>query len=89
MDDFIKPEGNPEEAIGAFNQLQTVFSQYGFELKEGISNNNEATPAIPEDLKLISKTKQMEPNTEGLPAEVSKKMFKHTEEDFITSILII
>ena len=36
-------------------------------MKKGISNNDAVTEAIPEDLKSISNTKQVEvdPNTEG------------------------
>ena len=67
MEDFIKSVKTPEEAIEVFNQLQPLLSLYGFELKKWISNNDAVTKAIPEDLKLISHTKQveMEPNTEG------------------------
>ena len=56
---------NPEEAIEIFNQLQPLLSQHGVELKTWISNK--VTEAIPEDLKSISNTKQVEvePNTEG------------------------
>ena len=67
MDDFIKSVETPEEAIQVFNQLQPLLSQHGFELKKWISNNDEVTEAIPEDLKSISNTKQVEvePSTEG------------------------
>ena len=67
MDDFIKSVETPEEAIEVFNQLQPLLSQHGFELKKWISNNDEVTEAIPEDLKWISNTKQVEvePNAEG------------------------
>ena len=67
MDDFIKSLETPEEAIEVFNQLQPLLSQHGFELKKWISNNDEVTEAIPEDLKSISNTKQVEvePNAEG------------------------
>ena len=67
MDDFIKSVETPEEAIEVINQLQPLLSQHGFELKKWISNNDEVTEAIPEDLKSISNTKQVEvePNTEG------------------------
>ena len=67
MDDFIKSVETPEEAIEVFNQLQPLLSQHGFELKKWISNNDAVTKAIPEDLKSISNTKQVEvePNTEG------------------------
>ena len=66
MDDFIKSVETPEEAI-VFNQLQHLLLRNGFELKKAISNNDAVTEAIPEDLKSISKTKQVEvePNTEG------------------------
>ena len=68
MDGFIKSVETPEEAIEVFNQLQPLLSQHGFELKKWISNNDAVTKAIPENLKSISKTKQvkLEPNTEGL-----------------------
>ena len=67
IDDFIKSVETPEEAIEVFNQLHTLLSQHGFELKKWISNNDAVTKAIPEDLKSISNTKQVEvePNTEG------------------------
>ena len=67
MDDFIKSVETPEEAIEVFNQLQPLLSQQGFELKKWIGNNDEVTEAIPEDLKSISNTKQVEvePNVEG------------------------
>ena len=66
-DDFIKSVETIEEAIELFNQLQTLLSQHGFEKKKWISNNDAITKAIPEDLKSISNTKQVEvePNTEG------------------------
>ena len=65
MDDFIKSVETPEEAIEVFNQLQPLLSQHGFALKKWISNNDAVTEAIPEDLKSISNTKQVEvePNT--------------------------
>ena len=67
MDDFINSVETPEEAIEVFNQLQPLLSRHGFELKKWISNNDSVTKAIPEDLKSISNTKQVEvePNTEG------------------------
>ena len=67
MDDFIKSAETPEEAIEVFNQLEPLHSQHGFELKMWISNSDAVTEAIPEDLKSISNTKQVEvePNTEG------------------------
>ena len=67
MDDFIKSVETPEEAIEVFNQLEPLLSQQGFELKTWISNSDAVTEAIPEDLKSISNTKQVEvePNTEG------------------------
>ena len=67
MDNFIKSVETPEEATEIFNQLQHLLSKLGFELK-WISNKNEVTKAIPEDLKSISNTKQVEvePNAEGL-----------------------
>ena len=67
MDDFIKPVKTPKEADEVFDQLQPLLSQNGFELKKWISKNDAVTEAIPEDLKSISNTKQVEvePNTEG------------------------
>ena len=67
MDDFIKSVETPEEAIEVFNHLQPLLPQHGFERKKWISNNDAVTKAIPEDLKSISNTKQVEvePNTEG------------------------
>ena len=67
MDDLIKSVETPEEAIRVFNQLQLLLSRLVFELKKLISNNDAVTKAIPEDLKSISNTKQVEvePNTEG------------------------
>ena len=64
---FIKSVETPEEAIEVFNQLQALLLQHGFELKKWISNNYAVTEAIPENLKSISNTKQVdvEPNTEG------------------------
>ena len=46
MDDFIKSIETPEEAIEVFNQLQSLLSQHGFELKKWISNNDAVTKAI-------------------------------------------
>ena len=67
MEDFIKSVETPEEASEDFNQLQPHLSQLGFELKKWISNNDEITKAIPEDMRSISKMKQVEveSNTEG------------------------
>ena len=67
MDDFIKSVKTPEEAIEVFTQLQPLFLQHGFELKQWISNNDAAIDGIPEDLKSMSNTKQaeVESNTEG------------------------
>ena len=67
MDDFIKSVETPEEAIEVFNQLHPLLSRHRFELKKWISNKDALTKAIPEDLKSISNTKQVEvePNTEG------------------------
>ena len=67
MDDFIKSVETPEEAIQVFNQLQLLLSRLGFELRKWIGNNDAVTKAIPENLKSISNTKQVdvEPNTEG------------------------
>ena len=67
MDDFIKSVETPKEAIEVFNQIQLLLSRQGFELKKWIRNNEAVTKKIPEDLKSISNTKQVEvePNTEG------------------------
>ena len=67
MDNFIKSVETPEEAFEIFNQLQPLLSQHEFELKKVISNNDAVTKAIPENLKSISNTKQVEvePNKEG------------------------
>ena len=67
IDDFITSVETPEEAIDVFNQLQPLLSQHGFELKKWISKTDTVTKAVPEDLKSISNTKQVEvePNTEG------------------------
>ena len=69
MDDLIKSVESSEEAIEDFNQIQHLLSKHGFELKKWLSNNDAITKAIPEDLKLIINTKQVEvePNTEGSP----------------------
>ena len=70
MDDFIKSVETLEEANEVFNQLQLLLSQHGFELKKWISNSDVVTVAIPEDLKSISKTMQVEvkPNADGSSA---------------------
>ena len=67
MDDFIESVETTEEAIEVFNQPQPLLSRHGFELKKLISIKEAVTKAIPEDLKSISNTKQVEvePNTEG------------------------
>ena len=67
IDDFIKSVETPEEEIEVFNQLQPLLSRHRFELKRWISNNDAVTKAIPEDLKSISNTLQVEveTNTEG------------------------
>ena len=67
MDNFIKSVETPEEAIEVFNQLQPLLSRLGYEFKKWISNNDAVTEAIPEDLKSITNTKQVEvePNSEG------------------------
>ena len=67
MDDFIKSVETPEEAIKVFKQLQPLLSKHGFELKKWITNSDVLTNAIPEDLRSISKTKQVEvePSQEG------------------------
>ena len=67
MDDFIKSVEKPEEAIKVFKQLQPLLSKHGFELKKCITNSDAVTTAIPEDLRSISKTKQVEvePSQEG------------------------
>ena len=67
MDDFIKSVETPEEAINVFKQLQPLLSKHGFELKKWITNSDVVTNAIPEDLRSISNTKQVEvePSKEG------------------------
>ena len=67
MDDFIKSVETHEEAIKVFKQLQPVLSKHGFELKKWITNSDVVTNAIPDDLRSISKTKQVEvePSQEG------------------------
>ena len=65
--DFIKSVETPEKAIEVFNQPQPLLSQHRFELKKWISSKAAGTKGIPEDLKSISNTKQVEvePNAEG------------------------
>ena len=67
MDDFIKSVETPEDAIKVFKQLQPLLSKHGFELKKWITNSDVETNAIPEDLRSISNTKQVEvePSKEG------------------------
>ena len=67
MDDFIKSVETPEEAIKVFKQLQPLLSKHGFELKKWITNSDVVTNAIPEDLRSVNKTKQVEvePSKEG------------------------
>ena len=67
MDDFIKSVEIPEEAIKVFKQLQPLLSKDGFELKKWITNSDVVTNAIPEDLRSIINTKQVEvePNKES------------------------
>ena len=67
MDDFIKSVETTEEAIKYFEQLQLLLSKHGFELNTWITNSDVVTNAIPEDLRSISNTKQveLEPGKEG------------------------
>ena len=67
MDDFIKSVKKPEEAITVFKQLQPLLSKHGFKRKKWITNTDVVTNAIPEDLRSISNTKQLEvePDKEG------------------------
>ena len=67
MDDLIKSVETAKEGIEAFNQLQPLLSKHRFELKKWISNNDEVNTVIPEILKSISNTKQVdvEPNAQG------------------------
>ena len=67
MDHFIKSVETPEEAIKVFKQLQPLLSKHGLELKKWITNSDVVTNAIPEDLRSISNTKQVEiePGKEG------------------------
>ena len=60
MDDFIKSVETPEEAIKVFKQLQPLLSKHGFELKKWITNSDVVTEGMPEDLRSISNTKQVE-----------------------------
>ena len=64
MDDFIERVETPEEAVEVFNQLQPL-SQHGFELKKPKINNDAVTEAIPEALKSISNSKQVEVEPTG------------------------
>ncbi|XP_075243707.1 uncharacterized protein LOC142337959 [Convolutriloba macropyga] len=66
MDDLNKSVETTEEGIELFNQLQPLLSKHGFELKKWISNKDDVNAVIPEDLKSISNTKQVdiEPNAE-------------------------
>ena len=66
MDIFIKSVETPDEATNVFKQLQALLSKIGFELKKWITNSDVVTNAIPEDLRSISNTKQVdvEPNKE-------------------------
>ena len=65
MSDFIKLVENPEKPIELFNQIQSLLSQYGFELKKWISNNDAVTKEIPEDLNSISRS-TWDPKRRGL-----------------------
>ena len=67
MDDFIESAKTPEEAVKVFKQLQHLLSKRGFELKKWITNSDVVTTAIPEDLRSISNTKQveLEPGKDG------------------------
>ena len=67
MDDFITSVDIPEKAINNFMQLKPFLSRYGFELKKWITNCNKETKEIPEDLRSIRDTKQVEvePNKVG------------------------
>ena len=60
LDDFIKSVETPQEAIKVFKQLQPLLSQHRFEMKKWITNSDVVTNAIPEDLRSISNTKQVE-----------------------------
>ena len=60
MDDLIKSVETAEEGIEVFNQLKPLLSNHGFELKKWISNNDEVNAVIPEGLKSISNTKQVD-----------------------------
>ena len=67
MDDFIMSVETPEEAINVFKQLQYLLSKHGFELKKWLNNSDVVTNAIPEDLRSISDTTQVEvePSKQG------------------------
>ena len=60
VNDFIKSVETPEEVINVFKQLQLLLSKYGFEPKKWITNSDVVTNAIPEDLRSISDTTQVE-----------------------------
>ena len=68
LDNFIKSVDTTEMAIEVFNQLQPLPSKQAFELNNWISKNHAVIEAIPEDLKSIINTKQVEvePNTEKI-----------------------
>ena len=63
MDDFIKSVETRKNQLKSSNQLQFPLSQHGFELNKWISSNDAVTEAIPDDLKSISNTKQVEVET--------------------------
>ena len=67
MDNFIKSVETPAEAINVFKQLQPLLSKPGFELKKWITNSDLVINTIPEEMRSISNTKQVEvePSTEG------------------------
>ena len=96
MDDFIKSVETAEEAIKIFKQLQPLLSKHGFELKKWITNSDVVTNAIPEDLRSISNTKQVEvePGKEGSSVlglqwtiiDDSLQVFRSTSKEIETPI---
>ena len=67
MDDFIQSLETLDEIVEVFNQLHSLILHSGFDLKKWIINNDAVSEAIPEDMKSVGKTKQVEVqyNTKG------------------------
>ena len=60
MVDFIKPLETSDYAIEVFNQLTHLLQKHANELANWTSNNQAVLEEIPEDLNLISNTKQVD-----------------------------